>query len=383
MWDSEIMLFYVYVYVYIYSYYYLIISLSIQLYIDYIPYVAPEVSMLLASPDDVKEEDYFYSDAIDWWCLGILLYRLLVGKYPFKVLSMQQIQSILPETVQRCDGDIGFAFTTVFGEVDYQTYSEYLTADAIDLVSGLLEINIVERLGVTTMTRDDCAAEEGISAHSLLKKHHFFDDIDINLLENNELLPPYCFDDDGIINIAKNNATSYVSSPAGGGSPKPARPTSASSVASGDGSYGSSLVPELNAAKWYSFHEILSSCDKQSWVPEEYTKSSKHKTEEDLNGSNGNGNGGNGTNNLNLFEISEREKDKLGITSTTHVPASINISKKDQLYFMDWNFVSQAVIQQEGDIFKAKPGKETKYITIDSTIINTNFVLREIEYKHI
>jgi serine/threonine protein kinase len=95
-----------------------------------------------------------YTKAVDWWSLGILMYRLLVGEYPFR--------SIL---------DLG-------APVNYEVKCFTEHPDLVDFISKLLEVQDTSRLGFG----DDGAAN--------ICAHEFFSGIDWVKLDAKKLQPP-------------------------------------------------------------------------------------------------------------------------------------------------------------------------------------------------
>eukprot|EP00906_Rhabdomonas_costata_P013488 RCo019363 len=107
-------------------------------------YVAPDI--LLGKP---------YTHSVDWWCFGVLLFRMLCGALPFAGPKDQQIfRSILQE------------------KVDFSSY-RWLSPAARDLICGLLEKAEGDRL---------TAAE--------IRPHLFFEDLDWDAVEAKACPPP-------------------------------------------------------------------------------------------------------------------------------------------------------------------------------------------------
>ncbi|CAK4631212.1 hypothetical protein LEN26_015062 [Aphanomyces euteiches] len=85
-------------------------------------YIAPEV-LLTATTNKVG-----YSDACDWWSLGVLLFELLVGRTPFK----DENQAIMYRNI---------------AEGPVYVPQDVVGADAASLILGLIERDISKRLG--------------------------------------------------------------------------------------------------------------------------------------------------------------------------------------------------------------------------------------------
>jgi len=106
-------------------------------------YLAPEIL-----------EGKGYTNIVDWWAFGVLVYEMMTGVPPFNA-----------------DNAYGVYKKIKAGEIDFL---EDMTGDAIDLVTRLLEPNLAERL---------YNPEE-------IKQHSFFSGIDWRKLSSRELTAP-------------------------------------------------------------------------------------------------------------------------------------------------------------------------------------------------
>lgn len=100
-----------------------------------------------------------YGKAVDWWSLGTLLYEMLTGLPPF----YNQNLHVMYEKIIRAK----------------LTFPSYMSKEARDLLSGLLERDPKIRLG-----SGETDAEE-------IKSHPFFADIDWTKLRDREIKPPF------------------------------------------------------------------------------------------------------------------------------------------------------------------------------------------------
>ena len=110
-------------------------------------YLAPEVL-----------EHRTYTNAVDWWCYGVVLYSLLTSKLPFN---------------SQGQGLGGTMYRNILG-VEPEFDHEHLTLNATSLLQGLMEKNPAQRLGV----------EQIIG-------HPFFKSVDWQAMENLEVPSPY------------------------------------------------------------------------------------------------------------------------------------------------------------------------------------------------
>ncbi|KAG4074781.1 hypothetical protein HA402_006420 [Bradysia odoriphaga] len=111
-------------------------------------YMAPEVIKGLK-----------YNQAVDWWSFGVLLYEMLIGQSPFS----------------GCDEDE--LFWSICNEIPW--YPFYLSKDALNILSKLLEKDSTTRMGAPT------------SPHEDITENIFFNEIDWKKLERRMLEPPF------------------------------------------------------------------------------------------------------------------------------------------------------------------------------------------------
>ncbi|KAG5189373.1 kinase-like domain-containing protein [Tribonema minus] len=115
-------------------------------------YMAPEMVILLSQPRAVRKG---YTKAVDFWSLGVTMYKLLTGVRPFE--NKRFLNEILTEV----------------------RFPPYMSAEAKDLVIRLLDGNEHRRLGASP----ELLAE--------LKAHPFFNGIDWVRLSVRHMIPPY------------------------------------------------------------------------------------------------------------------------------------------------------------------------------------------------
>ena len=143
-------------------------------------YMAPEVLILFGKRKLHKDG---YTGAIDFWCLGIMIYKLLTNEEPFTTnYSCEVLQSILPTHLSKYS-NYHEAFDDLFGIVNYDVRDGVLTEHARSLLRGLLEFKADARLGYN--------AEDLQIGFNELMNHPFFGSIDWSLLEAKQLPPPY------------------------------------------------------------------------------------------------------------------------------------------------------------------------------------------------
>lgn len=114
-------------------------------------YTAPE----LLKPKRVRD----YGKAVDWWCLGILIYEMLFGKRPFHHMNV----SVLYKLIEK-------------DRVKFPSKAS-IPADVRDLIVGLLEKDPKKRLGARQASE--------------ILIHPFFRDVKWELVLRKKIQPPW------------------------------------------------------------------------------------------------------------------------------------------------------------------------------------------------
>ena len=135
-------------------------------------YMAPEMVVMMSQN---QADMTGYNDSVDWWSLGVTVYKLLTGLRPFTNDRFQKFVDICG-TMTRHVAHQAPEYAMLFQEV---TYPPHLSAEAVNFIERLLDVNDNTRLG---------AGPRGIKD---LKAHPFFEGIDWELLEQRHMVPPY------------------------------------------------------------------------------------------------------------------------------------------------------------------------------------------------
>ena len=125
-----------------------------------------------------NREKVGYSNAVDWWSLGVTAFKLLTGYRPFSednFASFVDMASTMPQEKVNAR-DVSPEYAILFNEVYYPSF---LSSEARDLISKLLDVNDATRLG---------AGPNGLNN---LRSHPFFANIDWDLLEQKHVVPPF------------------------------------------------------------------------------------------------------------------------------------------------------------------------------------------------
>jgi serine/threonine protein kinase len=130
-------------------------------------YMAPEMVKLLGQK---RFERVGYTELIDYWSLGVTVYKLLSGKRPF---DKKKFEKLLEEQGEEEDQNRNKEYALLLQEVKYP---EYFSRSATSLIGGLLEVDEKKRLGSTGIEN--------------IKEHKFFKTIDWDKLMQKHVIPP-------------------------------------------------------------------------------------------------------------------------------------------------------------------------------------------------
>ena len=111
-----------------------------------------------------------YTQAVDWWSLGVTMYRLLTGAHPFKT----DIPKPITREQRIFEGSDRYAL--LLEKVNYSHLEEQPVT--VDIISRLLVVDDTERLGY------------GPDGSKAVSAHKFFGEIDWVELEQKMSVPP-------------------------------------------------------------------------------------------------------------------------------------------------------------------------------------------------
>jgi serine/threonine protein kinase len=141
-------------------------------------YMAPEMVVLMEGLGFAGDSGY--TEAVDWWALGVMIYKLLNGALPF----LEHAPYSMPRWVD------------LMGDVDYESLDSGPDGAAtVDLVQQLLRVDDSKRLGF------------GENGAVNVATHSYFRAIDWTLLEQKRVMPP------ALPTLPRSSARSGTSTP--------------------------------------------------------------------------------------------------------------------------------------------------------------------------
>ncbi len=137
--------------------------------------MAPEMIVMLNQP---RYEKIGYTRMVDWWSMGVTLYRMLMGYRPFDSPEFTKFVELSTIMHNKLNEHMEFEkYSKLFQELK-RPCEPKVSDEAWDLISQFLEVDEHKRLG------------SGRIGIDLIKDHPFFRNIEWNLLENKHLPPP-------------------------------------------------------------------------------------------------------------------------------------------------------------------------------------------------
>ena len=133
-------------------------------------YMAPEMVIMLSQ---THKQKIGYTKSVDWWSLGVTLFKLMVGHIPFTEKNLTMFFDMVSSNKFGELQSHGTEYSMLFQDIDYP---DYMSADAKDIISKFLDVNEHTRLG-----------SNGVDE---IKEHPFFAGLDWHLLEQKHEEPP-------------------------------------------------------------------------------------------------------------------------------------------------------------------------------------------------
>ena len=124
-------------------------------------YIAPEILGSLNTKGDTYSRQCHYSFAADWWSFGVLCHVMIAAEQPFDIQTVVDMIAT-PQAQPR---------------IVAERLSTSLSDDATDLISGLLNFDVKERLGTALGTADIMA-------------HPFFAEVAWDVVRTGNAEPP-------------------------------------------------------------------------------------------------------------------------------------------------------------------------------------------------
>lgn len=138
-------------------------------------YMSPEMIIMLHQQ---KADRDGYTQATDWWSLGVTVYRMLTGCRPFDNPNFNTFIDMTMTMERKFTSHVDFnLYAKLFQKIDVPSNME-LSEEAFDFITRLLDVNEHTRLGSGPL-----GVEE-------MKNHPFFKGIDWSLLEHKHIKAP-------------------------------------------------------------------------------------------------------------------------------------------------------------------------------------------------
>lgn len=136
-------------------------------------YMAPEMVIMLTQS---SREKVGYSNAVDWWSLGVTMFKLLTGYRPFSEENFTSFMDMAPTLRAKANMGASPEYAILFQQIPFP---RAMSDNAVDIISRLLDVNEKTRLG---------SGPRGVAE---IKQHPFFEDFQWELLEQKHVEPPY------------------------------------------------------------------------------------------------------------------------------------------------------------------------------------------------
>ena len=123
-----------------------------------------------------SREKVGYSNSVDWWSLGVTMFKLLTGYRPFSEENFTSFMDMAPTLRAKANMGASPEYAILFQQIPFP---RAMSDNAVDIISRLLDVNEKTRLG---------SGPRGVAE---IKEHPFFDNINWELLEQKHVEPPY------------------------------------------------------------------------------------------------------------------------------------------------------------------------------------------------
>ena len=140
-------------------------------YLSMYRYMAPEMVVML---NQSSADRRGYTNAVDWWSLGITTFKLLTGYKPFEQSKNAQVvddDSLFPAPKKEFP-----EYSMLFEDI---VFPRYISPLAADFIRALLNVSETNRLGY------------GVDGLEAVKCHPFFEGIDWEKLVMKHQEPPF------------------------------------------------------------------------------------------------------------------------------------------------------------------------------------------------
>ena len=269
--------------------------------------MAPEMLIMLGRHKLHKDG---YTFAVDYWSLGILIYKLLVGVEPYKGYSFERLQDIMHSYICQHKSFVE-AFYALFGVIDYDDCR--INDDTKSLLELLLELNADKRINYTN---------HPVLGQTALMNHPFFQGLDWALLELKQIIPPYIPSESDIIDFIRISSKPFKSN--------------ITTVEGEPEDNNSGIIVDEPV----TLMDILGIAKKPQWNYEFQSMLSKRNNINTLSNANNNANNNNNCNNNDSYDMNNWEN----IGFRMQAASKLVVSEEDQHYFRMWNYVNPKLL---------------------------------------
>lgn len=136
-------------------------------------YMAPEMVIMLTQS---SRDKVGYSNAVDWWSLGVTMFKLLTGFRPFSEENFTSFMDMAPTLRAKVSQGASPEYAILFQHIPFP---RSMSENTVDIITRFLDVCEKTRLG---------AGSRGVND---IKEHPYFNNIDWELLEQKHIEPPF------------------------------------------------------------------------------------------------------------------------------------------------------------------------------------------------
>lgn len=135
--------------------------------------MAPEMVIMLTQS---SRDKVGYSNAVDWWSLGVTMFKLLTGFRPFSEENFTSFMDMAPTLRAKVSQGASPEYAILFQHIPFP---RSMSENTVDIISRFLDVSEKTRLGA------------GLRGVKDIKEHPYFANINWELLEQKHVEPPF------------------------------------------------------------------------------------------------------------------------------------------------------------------------------------------------